>query len=155
MNNSLKLAQKISFSLNIVWKVIVLKVKACIYRSPLRTCCYTYVWPLKLLKNFEKEPLNVILSNSNWLEFTSGRLELLLKIFGSTRCNCSEKLAHCISLIGSTRFLSSRLEIVVLKIISFEFTVWVNPFHVRAKSNFTTSKSNFCFLYSLYADRPG
>ena len=138
-----------------MWKVLILKVKACIYRSRLRTSHYTYVWPLELLKTFEKEPLNVILSNSSRLGFTSGWLKLLLKIFGSTRYYCSKKLVHYISLIGSTRSSSSRLEIVVPNINLLDFTVWVDPFHVQVDSNFTAPKSNFYFFCSLFSCQPG
>ena len=78
--------------------------------------------------------------------FFSSRLELLLKVFGLTRHYCSEKLAHYISLIGLTRSSSSQLKIVVLEISSLNFTVRVDPFHVRVDSSFTAPKSSFCLL---------
>ena len=71
--------------------VIALMVEACIYNFFLKN---KPLHPPLATQTFEKIAVDVNPSISSQLRIFSGRLELLLKFYGSARHGFSQKLAH-------------------------------------------------------------
>ena len=85
---------KLAYEFLSMSKVVLLKVKARIYRSSVKTSRYTSFGIFDHLKTFENEPLNATFSYSSRLKISSGRLELLFELLRSTSQCKSRNLAR-------------------------------------------------------------